>query len=208
MCVYVDKKWRYIIWNIILFSNYFSVTYILSYQNLHTANTGRWGSAQCSDQSPRRVCTVCEFDTKKTKFSLRGLCQDSRHDRVYILEKDGQLKPFFKGLSTTIIRWNSTKLHWHLDHLRYKTQGFFYDETKKEYPIGRRQWLLDDRKCDLNDDLTWLTLTSCSQSEYTCTDGTCIPLEYRCDLKADCIDRSDEEDCRKVTIWKIIKYQP
>ena len=57
----------------------------------------------------RRVCTVCEFNTKKTTFSLRGLCHDSRHDRIYVLEKDGQNKPFFKGLSTSIIKWVSLK---------------------------------------------------------------------------------------------------
>ena len=57
----------------------------------------------------RRVCTVCEFNTKKTKFTLRGLCHDSRHDRIYVLEKDGQNKPFFKGLSTSIIKWVSLK---------------------------------------------------------------------------------------------------
>ena len=166
----------------------------------------------------RRVCTLCEFNTKKTKFSLRGLCQDSRHDRTYILEKDGKDKPFFKGLSTSIIQWvqkifqfsiayqyiillllqNSNKSSWHLDHLRYNTEGFLNDETKVEYPIGRKHWQLDDRKCDLSDSNTWLTLTSCSDNDFTCTDGTCIPLIYRCDLKADCADRSDEEDCRKV----------
>ena len=29
-------------------------------------------------------------------------------------------------------------------------------------------------------------------------DGTCQPLKHRCDLKADCKDRSDEENCKKV----------
>ena len=32
----------------------------------------------------------------------------------------------------------------------------------------------------------------------TYLDGTCQPLRHRCDLKADCNDRSDEEDCKKV----------
>ena len=45
---------------------------------------------------------------------------------------------------------------------------------------------------------TTLTLTACSEDQFTCTDGTCQPLVHRCDLKADCPDRSDEEDCRKV----------
>ena len=55
--------------------------------------------------SNRRVCTVCEFYTKKTIFSLRGLCDDSRHDRTFVLQRDGLNKPFFKGLSTSIIEW-------------------------------------------------------------------------------------------------------
>ena len=55
----------------------------------------------------RRVCTVCEFYTKKTKFTLRGLCRDSRHDRKFTLETNGVEKPFFKGLSTSIIKWVS-----------------------------------------------------------------------------------------------------
>ena len=100
------------------------------------SSTGKWGSAVCSDQSPRRVCTVCEFYTKKTKFNLRGLCQDSRHDRTFTLESDGLSKPIFKGLSTSMIIWNDSASYWHLDHLRYSAEGFLPDETRKDYPIG------------------------------------------------------------------------
>ena len=47
-------------------------------------------------------------------------------------------------------------------------------------------------------ELLFQNQTACSSEEFTCTDGTCVPLHFRCDLKADCLDRSDEEDCRKV----------
>ena len=162
------------------------------------SSTGKWGSAVCSDQSPRRVCTVCEFYTKKTKFNLRGLCQDSRHDRTFTLESDGLSKPIFKGLSTSMIIWNDSASYWHLDHLRYSAEGFLFDETRKEYPIGRFDWDLEDRLCEIFEGKTTLTLTACSEDQFTCTDGTCQPLIHRCDLKADCPDRSDEEDCSKV----------
>ena len=73
---------------------------------------------------------------KKTKFNLRGLCQDSRHDRTFTLESDGLSKPIFKGLSTSMIIWNDSASYWHLDHLRYSAEGFLPDETRKDYPIG------------------------------------------------------------------------
>ena len=62
------------------------------------------------DKILRRVCTLCEFNTKKTMFSLRGLCSESRHDRRFILEANELKKPFFKGLSTSIIVWVSSKI--------------------------------------------------------------------------------------------------
>ena len=74
---------------------------------------------------------------------------------------------------------NQNKSQWHLDHLRYSAEGFLNDETRKEYPIGRKTWLLDDRLCDISDDKTVLTLTACDENEFTCTDGTCQPLINR-----------------------------
>ena len=47
---------------------------------------------------------------------------------------------------------------WHLNHLRYNTEGFLSDETQVQYPVGRKLWALDDRKCGLSGAETWLTL--------------------------------------------------
>ena len=68
---------------------------------------GMWGDSFCSDQSPRRVCTICEFEGQQQFYSLRGLCTESRHDREFSIVKDGDNKPFLKGLSSSIITWVS-----------------------------------------------------------------------------------------------------
>ena len=72
-------------------------------------SNGLWGSTEtCYDQSPRRVCTVCEFHGRtKNWYNLRGLCSESRHDKKFTLESDSTAKPFLKGLSTSIIKWVS-----------------------------------------------------------------------------------------------------
>ena len=142
-----------------------------------SSNSGKWGSAQCSDQSPRwdfllrflykiyvctyvipictkflslfylltisnrRVCTVCEFYTKKTIFSLRGLCDDSRHDRTFVLQRDGLNKPFFKGLSTSIIEW--VRMIWNCITYLCSTKILSFFRCQKS---NHGTWLISDIK--------------------------------------------------------------
>lgn len=40
----------------------------------------------------------------------------------------------------------------------------------------------------------------CRSTEYLCSDGQCINLDWRCDGDDDCEDKSDETDCRKKNI--------
>lgn len=93
-------------------------------------------------------------------------------------------------------------MFWHLNHLRYRAEARLVDETMVLYPFGRMYWNVSDRQCGSFGDgiLKDLTLTDCSEDEFTCDDGTCQPLKHRCDLKGDCADRSDEVNCTKVVM--------
>lgn len=38
---------------------------------------------------------------------------------------------------------------------------------------------------------------SCTSDEFTCADENCVSASFRCDGDPDCLDASDEADCRE-----------
>ncbi|XP_072334658.1 basement membrane-specific heparan sulfate proteoglycan core protein isoform X2 [Scyliorhinus torazame] len=38
----------------------------------------------------------------------------------------------------------------------------------------------------------------CGSNEFSCGSGECVPLDYRCDSRADCSDMSDEDNCADI----------
>ena len=43
-----------------------------------------------------------------------------------------------------------------------------------------------------------MTLTGCSKDEFTCSEGSCVTMDKRCDGKEDCQDYSDERACTSI----------
>lgn len=69
------------------------------------------------------------------------------------------------------------------------------------YPFGTKTWELSGEVCDLLPGTPVnLTLSVCRNDQFTCSDGTCIPLLSRCDLRIDCSDQSDEAQCSVVQL--------
>uniref|UniRef100_A0A8C6B9V0 Low-density lipoprotein receptor-related protein 2 n=1 Tax=Monodon monoceros TaxID=40151 RepID=A0A8C6B9V0_MONMO len=60
-----------------------------------------------------------------------------------------------------------------------------------------QSWVCDgDADCsDAYDEHQNCTRRSCSETEFTCSNGLCIPDWFRCDRRNDCGDYSDERDC-------------
>ena len=61
---------------------------------------------------------------------MRGLCLDSKHDTVYFFQEGipGEM-PYFKGISSSVITWNSTRNNWVLNHLRYTAPAYLEEES-------------------------------------------------------------------------------
>ena len=52
-------------------------------------------------------------------------------------------------------------------------------------------------------------LSHCSEHEFSCSDGMCIPIEKKCDFVNNCWDGSDENNCNIFPLDKLgEKYNP
>lgn len=70
-----------------------------------------------------------------------------------------------------------------------------------QYPFGTHMWTLGSEVCDISAGKTVnLTISVCGHGQFTCSDGSCIDLRKRCDLRIDCLDQSDEAECSLVAI--------
>jgi len=88
-----------------------------------------------------------------------------------------------------------------------KFATFAADDTRSYtfYPTGRTTWNINSGICRLSGgEERRLSLTNCvlddGRTDFTCRDGTCIPINSLCDLVIDCPDRSDEKDCDLLTV--------
>ena len=79
-------------------------------------------------------------------------------------------------------------------------------EFSNDYPIGRKDWFVNDVKCNLKSENRSLTFSMCDiVSEFTCNSGQCIDVNKRCNEENDCNDGSDEDVCDLVQIPKSYK---
>ncbi len=68
------------------------------------------------------------------------------------------------------------------------------------YPFGTHKWFIYNDTCSVRGRaaLRMMSFTSCNETEFSCSDGKCIPLHQRCDGITHCGDRSDEVNCERL----------
>lgn len=144
-------------------------------------------------------CSICEFKQLQI-FSFLGTCELELRNINFIAYQEGMGNLLFKGYGEYHIRKEGDEWLW-VNVVKNKTLARLDPNAPMGMPMGRRVWHLESevKVCNQMGGSRLLVLTPCENGSYTCNDATCIPIENRCDLKYDCQDHSDEEDCDLIT---------
>jgi hypothetical protein len=150
-------------------------------------------------------CVACKIEhsfEKNTFLKMRGLCSLTYFDETYVPRfKDGFI--MYYGEKSTVIEYNVDKKTWFMYRSYDPTVIAESQATYGSLVIGNHLWQIsNDSECDLSTVRKTITLTSCSADDYTCDDGLCIDISLRCNGDNDCDDKSDEINCRKLSIDK------
>ncbi|XP_069937298.1 uncharacterized protein, partial [Cherax quadricarinatus] len=142
------------------------------------------------------ICALCEFSDLPI-MSLLGTCELEDRNVYFIAYQENVGDLYFKGYGEYHIRKVGKDWLW-INVVTNKTLARLDPNAPFGMPMGRRVWHLETTVCDQTEGSRTFVLTPCNTNSYTCDDATCIPHENRCDLKYDCLDRSDEADCELV----------
>ena len=152
-------------------------------------------------------CDVCEVPTPTRKMHVRGLCSASLFDRdyTYVINENG--KPMFLGYRSSVIFYDEDVLGWVWFDRKDNRSVAISQSPEASLFVGVHEVDfagVKDDKCHSGpreaSRVKQVKMTSCSKGEFTCNDGQCIDMEERCDQTTNCLDKSDEENCRMVNM--------
>ncbi|KAK7073106.1 hypothetical protein SK128_019624 [Halocaridina rubra] len=160
-----------------------------------------WSDIACLETYS--FCVPCEFE-KLSMLHLKGpsLCDNSPFNRQYFFGGEKNGRPFLAGLFHSDIYWDPLRESWMLQSLKEpKALASWKPKQIGLYPFGTNHWTMMGEECGiLSNEVIPLTISACEIGQFTCNDGTCINLMKRCDLRFDCPDKSDENDCSLLDI--------
>lgn len=166
---------------------------------------GLWVDTSCAIQWP--ACVPCQAD-HDTPLRLRGFCfAQEPHAYYEVLGYRGG-KPYFHGYYGTMIFSVGDGIWLIFDTTQNKQIATLTLAHESLYPIGRHVWTMRSSQCNhLDNTKLQLSFSVCRNSEFTCSNGDCIPKEGLCDAIDDCLDLSDEDDCEMIRLPNGYKNQ-
>ena len=168
-------------------------------------------SAECTMSWPCLNCVV----EPSTLYFLKGLCPTAYMDSwqslgtiddTFRLIDDSTFKTTkFHGFTISQIFFNEAYERWTIQSLS-KPDNILIMKPKNIHPLGRWTWIVGNKsnicpEWEPDQEIS-LTFSACRQDQFTCEDGQCIDVNYRCDHNTDCDDQSDEIGCELITFKK------
>ena len=147
--------------------------------------------------------TVCEFK-QNISISLSGLCEASPVDKIFALvapNKDETARyGTFVGATGWVLEFSTQHNTWLIKHYFYEENTLKLLDARRR-PFGKNSWEVGNYACNLGQtSILQLQLSNCDPDQFTCGDGSCVPLAKRCDKQQDCEDLSDEKKCHIVAL--------
>ena len=162
---------------------------------------------QLTSTTPQYITIVYDADCKVTQdliceavgtvtLTLRGLCKTTLFDTRYqMMPGTKNRKRFFGGLFGWELYW--TGENWMISNVIFN-DTFASLGIAKNYPMGKNKWMFFNDDCETDSEV--LLLSVCLENEFSCDNGICVPMEARCNGLEECMDVSDEKNCKTVEI--------
>ena len=171
---------------------------------------------QAKQMPPLLLRGLCSSSNLRTKDFTRGLWYS-----LHQLITNFQQISYVGGMSTRI-DYNKANNKWILRDVVSNTRAESL-AIEESYVLGKQKWTIknDNQRCHeekdqgLEEYKTELKLSGCNQGfvfdyggnmlltedgQFTCDDGQCVSMKYRCDHLPHCKDKSDEKGCNLLTL--------
>ena len=108
------------------------------------------------------------------------------------------------GYQSARIQYNSSLSQWVYSDPRLNVTARSR-ASQNSFVLGKHNWTvpLDTFQCYEGKEYTIeMKLTGCNNTQFTCDSGQCVKMEKRCDQLPNCEDKSDELNCKILTLEK------
>ncbi|XP_023325055.1 uncharacterized protein LOC111698837 [Eurytemora carolleeae] len=162
-----------------------------------------WYDFPCFNQNLQWAsCTACKIPQtfeSSIAITLKGLCEYTKFDTSYQVTNDPKTGYIsYIGKKSTVIKYDSQQRLWIMSNVNNPDVRATSSALLKTYVMGTQNWTIkNDIDCE-EQESTLLTLSTCKDDEFACSNGLCIDIVKRCDSKTDCRDKSDEFGCRRI----------